>query len=142
MMANRGMYRIAMVKIKFVTFGPSTATSATASKMAGKANRMSNRRISSRSNQPPANPMANPTVRPTTSANPTDGNATPSETRVPATTRLSTSRPIESVPNANRVDGGASVLAANTRVGSYGASQGPTTATAPSSKITNPATTT
>ncbi len=80
--------------IRFSTPGPSTVTSAIASRMVGIMSWISVRRISMRSIQPPKKPDASPMTTPSGHETATASSPTASDTRPPCSSRLNTSRPM------------------------------------------------
>src|SRR5215831_1564417 len=82
----------------------------------------STKRISAPSIHPPPYPAAIPTAVPMTMVIRTEENPTPSDTRDPQITRLSTSRPSWSLPNRCAKFGGPNRAARTCAFGSYGAS--------------------
>jgi hypothetical protein len=77
-----------------------------ASKMVGMANTRSAARMTNSSTQPPRYAANAPNVPPIRKARLTSRKASGIETRAPHITRLSTSRPISSVPNGCAAEGG------------------------------------
>ena len=122
-----------------VRLGPSTATSAIASRMPGNASSTSIIRPSASSTHPPAYPATAPTIVPTVAEIDTTASPTISEIRAPMSRRARMSRPSSSRPNGCCQDGPSSRCGRFCAAGSYGTSHGPATAAiAVKATIANP----
>src|SRR5262245_55202047 len=116
-----GMMTMAMASIALVVLGRSTDTMARARMSPGIVISASMIRCRMRSRRPSQYPDTSPTTIPTDVPMPTASSPTQSEMRLPKITRLSTSRPMSSVPKGWAQLGGASRISGCAARGSYGA---------------------